>query len=77
MIECIDQVFTEDEAWSSTDCTKKELLEFVGSLNSKQFGKIEEFFTTMPRLQYKSTVVNPNTDVESEVLVEGLSNFFA
>ena len=77
VIECIDQVFTEDEAWSSTDCTKKELLEFVGSLNSKQFGKIEEFFTTMPRLQYKSTVVNPNTDVESEVLVEGLSNFFA
>tara|TARA_B100001109_G_C18775433_1_gene432830 strand:+ start:31 stop:759 length:729 start_codon:yes stop_codon:yes gene_type:complete len=75
--ECIDQVFTEEDAWSSTDCTKKELIAFVESLNSQQFSKIEEFFTTMPRLQYKSTVVNPNTEVESEVLVEGLSNFFA
>ena len=75
--DCIDQVFTEEESWSSSDCTKKELISFVESLNSQQFAKIEEFFTTMPRLQYKSTVKNPNTDVVSEVLVEGLSNFFA
>ncbi|MBG46574.1 MAG: baseplate protein [Euryarchaeota archaeon] len=74
---CIDQVFTEEEAWSASDCTKKELVAFIESLNSQQFGKIENFFTTMPRLQYKSTVKNPKTDVESEVLVEGLSNFFA
>ena len=75
--ECIDQVFTKEEAWSSSDCTKKELIDFIGSLNSQQFAKIEEFFVTMPRLQYKTTVVNPNTKVESDVLVEGLSNFFA
>ena len=74
---CIDQVFTEEEAWSASDCTKKELLSFIESLNSQQFGKIENFFTTMPRLQYKSTVKNPKTDVESEVVIEGLSNFFA
>jgi len=75
--DCIDQVFTTEDAWSASDCTKKELLGFIESLNSQQFAKIEEFFVTMPRLQYKSTVVNPNTDVESEVLIEGLSNFFA
>jgi|TARA_B100000131_G_scaffold49120_1_gene43737 hypothetical protein len=75
--DCIDQVFTSEDAWSASDCTKKELLGFIESLNSQQFAKIEEFFVTMPRLQYKSTVVNPNTDVESEVLIEGLSNFFA
>ena len=75
--DCIDQVFTEEEAWSASDCTKKELIGFIESLNSQQFGKIESFFTTMPRLQYKSTVKNPKTDVESEVVIEGLSNFFA
>ena len=71
---CIDQVFTEEEAWSASDCTKKELLTFIESLNSQQFGKIENFFTTMPRLRYKSTVKNPKTDVESEVVIE-VSNF--
>ena len=42
-----------------------------------QFSKIEQFFASMPKLSYKTTVVNPNTKVESEVVVEGLSNFFA
>ena len=77
MAGCIDQVFTEEEAWSASDCTKKELVGFIESLNSQQFAKIENFFATMPRLQYKSTVKNPKTDVESEVVIEGLSNFFA
>ena len=75
--DCIDQVFTEEEAWSASDSTKKELIDFIASLNSQQFGKIENFFVTMPRLQYKSTVKNPKTDVESDVVIEGLSNFFA
>ena len=74
---CIDQVYTEEEAWSSTDCTKKELITFVESLNSQQFARIEKFFSTIPRLQYKGKITNPNTEVESDVLIEGLSNFFA
>ena len=74
---CIDQVFTEEEAWSASDCTKKEFIGFIESLNSQQFAKIEKFFSSLPRLQYKGKVTNPNTDVESEVLIEGLSNFFA
>ena len=74
---CIDQVFTEEEAWSASDCTKKELIGFIESLNSQQFAKIEKFFSSLPRLQYKGKVTNPKTDVESEVLIEGLSNFFA
>ena len=73
---CIDQVFTEEEAWSASDCTKKELIGFVESLNSQQFAKIEKFFSTMPRLQYKGKITNPKTEVESDVLIEGLSNFF-
>ena len=74
---CIDQVFTEEEAWSASDCTKKELVSFIEQLSSAQFQKIEQFFATMPKLQYKTTVKNPNTDVETEVLIEGLQNFFA
>ena len=77
VIESIDTIYTQEEAWSSSDCTKKELLKFIEQLNSSQFKLVETFFETMPKLQYKGTVTNPNTKVESEVLVEGLSNFFA
>ena len=74
---CIETIFTEDEAWSAADCTKKEVNEFLESMNSSQFKKIEEFFTTMPKLSHKLKVKNPNTKVQSEVVLEGLASFFA
>jgi len=77
VVECIDTIFTVDEAWSAEDCTKKELMKFIEQLNSQQFALIENFFATMPKLQYKGTVNNPKTKKDSEVLIEGLSNFFA
>jgi hypothetical protein len=46
-------------------------------MNSTQFKQIEKFFETMPKLSHTVTVTNPNTKVESEVVLEGLSSFFA
>lgn len=74
---CIEQVYNEDEAWSGSDCTEKELINFIEQLDSSQFQKVEKFFETMPKLSYSATVTNPNTGVDTEVLIEGLSNFFA
>ena len=73
---CIDQVYSEDESWTSADCTKKELTEFVEQLNSKQFKDVEKFFETMPRLSHTVKVTNPNTEVENEIVLEGLQSFF-
>jgi hypothetical protein len=73
---CIEQVYNEEESWSAADCTKKELSEFVEQLSSKQFKQIEKFFETMPKLSHIIKVKNPKTDVESEVVLEGLSAFF-
>lgn len=77
MASCIDQVFTEDEVWSASDCTKKEIKEFIESMNSTQFKDIEKFFETMPKLSHKVKVTNPKTKVKSEVVLEGLASFFA
>ena len=74
---CIEMVYDEEESWSASDCSKKELVEFVDQLNSKQFKQIETFFTTMPKLSHTIVVKNPNTDVESEVVLEGLASFFS
>ena len=73
---CIDQVYSEEESWTQNDCTKKELTEFLEQLNSSQFKEIEQFFDTMPKLSHKVKVTNPNTKVESEIVLEGLQNFF-
>ena len=73
---CIDVVFNEDESWAASDCTKKELREWLESLNSKQFKEVENFFQTMPKLSHTIKVTNPKTNVESEVALEGLSSFF-
>ena len=73
---CIDQVYSEEESWASEECTKKELTSFVESLNSNQFKKVEKFFETMPKLAHTVKVTNPNTNVESEIRIEGLQSFF-
>ena len=73
---CIDQIYSDEESWTQEDCTSKELVDFLDSLNSSQFKEIEKFFDTMPKLSHKVKVTNPNTKVESEIVIEGLQSFF-
>ena len=75
--QCIDKIYNEEEVWTSSDCTKKEMNDFLESMNSAQFKEIESFFTTMPKLSHTVKVTNPETKVESEVVLEGLASFFA
>jgi hypothetical protein len=37
---CIDKIFTEDEVWAAADVSKKELSDFLESMNSSQFKDI-------------------------------------
>ena len=74
---CIDKIYNEDEVWATADCTKKEVNDFLESMNSSQFKEIETFFETMPKLSHTIKVTNPKTKVESDVVLEGLASFFA
>ena len=74
---CIDKIYNGEEVWSTADCTKKEVKEFLEQMNSMQFKEIEKFFETMPKLSHSVTFTNPKTKVESTVVLEGLSSFFA
>jgi len=73
---CIDIVYTKDDSWSSSDVTKKEIVEWLQTMDSNQFKGIENFFETIPKLSHTLIVKNPKTEVESEVILEGLSSFF-
>ena len=74
---CVNKIYNSEEVWAAADVTKKELLEFLDQMNSSQFKEIEKFFETMPKLSHTIKVTNPNTNVESDVVLEGLSSFFA
>ena len=73
---CIDMIYDDQESWDASESTKEELDAFIDQLNTKQFQEVEQFFKTMPKLSHTLKVKNPQTDVESEVVLEGLASFF-
>jgi hypothetical protein len=73
---CIDKIYNQDEVWAAADCTKKEISDFLDSMNSSQFKEVENFFESMPKLSHTVKITNPNTKVESDIVLEGLASFF-
>jgi len=76
---CILQVYEKkgEKVYNSKDQTKKELTEFIESMNTKQFKEVQAFFDTMPKLKHTIKITNPNTKKTSEVTLSGLNDFFA
>jgi len=76
---CILQIYEEkgEKVYEAKDQTKKELTEFIESMNSKQFKQVQLFFDTMPKLTHTLKVKNPKTKKESNVKLSGLNDFFA
>ena len=76
---CILQIYDKkgEEVFETKDQTKKELSEFVESLNTKQFQEVQKFFDTMPKLKHTVELENPKTGVKSEIVLQGLNDFFA
>ena len=74
---CVETIADVEQVYECKDVPKAELIEWFNELNSKQFQMIQKFFETMPKLSHTVMVTNPNTGVESEVVLEGLASFFA
>ena len=75
-IDCISQVVEGEDVLEAKSFSKKEMLEFVETFDTQQFQKIQDFFETMPKLSHTIKVLNPKTNIESDVVIEGLSSFF-
>ena len=59
--DCMDTVYTGEDAWDANDYTPSERMDFVEQLSSKQYKQVEKFFATMPKLSHTIEVINPNT----------------
>ena len=75
---CILQIYEDkgEKVYEAKDQTKKELVEFIEQLNTKQFQDVQKFFDTMPRLKHTIKIKNPKTKKTSEVTLSGLNDFF-
>ena len=76
---CIAQIYDKkgEDVYDAKDSTKKELVEFIEQMNTKQFADVQKFYDTMPTLKHTITVKNPKTKKESNVILTGLNDFFA
>ena len=72
----IKNIYEGEEIHEKIDFNDEELTSFLESLNTDQFTKLQNFFSTMPRLKYDVEVTNPKTEVKSTVTLEGLNSFF-
>jgi iron-sulfur cluster repair protein YtfE (RIC family) len=75
---CILQIYEKDgeKVYEAKDQTKKEISEFIESLQTKHFQKLQSFFNTMPKLKHTIKIKNPKTKKESKMTLNGLNDFF-
>ena len=73
--DCVKEIHFGEDIYNKVDLSKKDLNDFIDSLDTEQFTKVMEFFETMPKLRHVVEVENPKTKVKNEILLEGLENF--
>ena len=75
---CVSQIYDKkgEDVYDAKDSTKQEIIDFLESLNSKQFLEIQKFFDTMPKLTHTVNIENPETKVKSDITLTGLNDFF-
>ena len=72
---CIERIEWGEKTYHRSDITKKELDDFIDSMNNEMLDNVIYFFDTSPKIRHVVEVVNPKTNVKSEVVLEGLQNF--
>ena len=75
LTKCVHEIHYGEQIFSKIDISEKDINEFIDQLTTDQFEGIGNFFETMPKLRHVIPITNPKTNVESEVVVEGLASF--
>jgi len=76
VIDCIDYIYDSDQMFYAKDYTKEELEQFLENMTSEQFGKIQSFFETMPKIRQKVDYTCPVCNKQHNKVLEGIQSFF-
>jgi Zn finger protein HypA/HybF involved in hydrogenase expression len=73
---CMDCLLTEEERISFDDEPKSEIVNFLGSLNTDQFGKIMDFVNVIPKLEKEIEFDCTKCGHHNKLVVQGINDFF-
>lgn len=77
LAESIEYIYDGEQFYYAKETPKQELVEFLEQLNQAQFEKIEEFFTSMPRMSKNIKMTCKKCGFQHELEAEGIESFFA
>ena len=73
---CVHEIHDGETIYPKVDMSDTELAEFLDNMTTEPFEKIQNFFTTMPKIIHIVKVTNPKTKKKGEVVIEGIESFF-
>jgi len=76
IIGCIDYIYNTDEIFYAKEQSKQELMDFLENLTVEQFGKVQQFFETMPKVKQDVEYDCPVCGKHHKKFMEGISSFF-
>jgi hypothetical protein len=71
----IDYIYDQETTYKPSDYSTDELNDFVDSLPDAAFQRIQEFFSTMPKLREEKNYKCKKCKYKESITLEGLQNF--
>ncbi len=72
----IDYIYDSENVYNLSEYSSEEVDVFIDSMTHGQLEKIQEFFTTMPKLSHTVKWKCEKCGVVEEIVIEGLFKFF-
>jgi hypothetical protein len=76
VVDSIEYIFDGEQYYRADETPRSELFEFIESLNQEQFGKLEDFFNHLPKMNKKVDMKCSKCGFDHTFSMEGLESFF-
>jgi len=76
LIDCIDSIYSGDEMFDASTQPRKEITEFIDSLNAEQFTRVRRFVENIPTAQIDVSFKCKECGHNNDTVLRGLANFF-
>jgi hypothetical protein len=74
---CIDKIYDSEKVYEAKNYSESDLEAFIDSLNQSQMQKIQDFFTTMPKIECEIDYGCAKCNFEKKLKLNSLSDFFS
>ena len=73
---CVEYIMYGDNFYYGHETSGEEIIEFLETLTTQQFAKIEEFFDTLPSIEKIVDIKCPKCGFDHHIEIRGLDDFF-